>query len=77
MLRSATGGFMRAPRFQQISPNVLPIEQVTRALEASRFGSGLPDQAYVLQHKGLIFPFGDRPFTVTVYEGNAQKRGDA
>ena len=33
VLRSATGGFMRAPRFQQIAPNVLPIEQVTRALD--------------------------------------------
>jgi len=67
-VRSARGGFMRAPRFQQIAANVLPIEQVTRAREQRQFGTGLPDQMYVLQHKGLMFPFDDRPLEVTVHE---------
>jgi predicted phage baseplate assembly protein len=67
---SARGGFMRAPRFQQIAPNVLPITQATRVTEQPRFGTGLPDQTYVLQHPGLIFPFTDRPLTVTVHQNN-------
>jgi hypothetical protein len=70
-LRSASGGFMRAPRFQQIAPNVLPIEQVAQAIDLRPFGNGLPDQTFVLQHQGLLFPVGDRPFTVSVHEGSA------
>ena len=67
-LRSATGGFLRAPRVHQIAPNVLPIEQVTRALDQRRFGNGLPDQIYALEHKGLLFPVGSRGLNVTVHE---------
>jgi hypothetical protein len=70
-LLSATGGFMRAPRFQQIAPNVLPIEQVTSRGDQRPFANGLPDQSLALQHQGLLFPVGDRPFTVTVRDGSS------
>jgi len=68
-LRSATGGFLRAPRIQQIAPNVLPVEQVTYVREQRTFGNGLPDQTYTLKEKGLIFPFDHRPLVVTIYDG--------
>jgi hypothetical protein len=69
-LRSATGGFVRAPRVQQISANVLPIEQVERAGDHVQFGHGLPDQTYALRSAGLMSPQDDRPLVVTLHEGS-------
>jgi hypothetical protein len=68
-LRSATGGFMRPPRVLQVAPNVLPIEQVELVQEPRAFGNDTPDQTYALEQRGLMFPFDDRPISLTVHEG--------
>jgi hypothetical protein len=68
LVRSATGGFLRAPRLHRVDTNVLPVLQRERALdEEPRFGTGRPDQSYTLQRSGLIAP-DPAPLAATMIE---------
>lgn len=55
-LRSATGGFPRAPRVVRIGLNALPIEQIQQIQDSPvSFGSPQPDQQYTLANDGFVF----------------------
>jgi hypothetical protein len=69
-IRSAdrSGAFLRPPRLQRVSVNVLPIRQRETVFEQADFIGDLPDQTYQLGHPGPEFPGADANAGVSVTE---------
>jgi predicted phage baseplate assembly protein len=71
-LRSASGGFLRSPRLQRMSLNVLAVGQ-SRLVENEEgaLRAAVPNQVHELKQPGLMFPVTNGTFKVEVFENGA------
>ncbi len=53
-LRSATGGFARAPRVRCVGFNAIPMEQMQQ-IQSPAVGMATPNQQYMLARDGFMF----------------------
>ncbi len=78
VIESASGGFLIAPRVQRIAANVLPVRQIeVKTAQKDPFGTGLPDQTYLLTSEELtpesiVYPIDRKVFQVRTLEGEVR-----